>query len=152
MIKIKESSLYNQIIELLKNQYVVTLFLVTIAIMFDIITGFLQAKINGTISSFIGHKGIWKKISEFSAFFFGVFLDISQIHLIGLASLEMNYQIPFKLPFGLFFGIYIIVCECISICENLYKADIKLPNFIINTLKIAKDKLDTASEQDKDKK
>ena len=45
-------------------------------------------------------------------------------------------------PFGLIIGSYIVLNECISICENLYECNPDIiPKWIANLLKNAKGKI-----------
>ena len=56
-----------------------------------------------------------------------------------LASLGL-FPISFSIPISLTIGIYISVNECISICENLSDSGVKMPKFIVSTLKSTKER------------
>ena len=123
------------------KQYGLILLFVIIGITFDFVTGIIKSKITGVpISSKKGFVGFWKKIALLAALFFGVFLDyFIPTTLEKIVSLE----IPFALPFGLIIGAYIVINECISICENLYACNPGImPKWIANLLKNAKDKIE----------
>lgn len=118
-----------------------------IGIVFDFVTGLVKSKITGVPwSSKKGFVGFWKKISLLAALFFGVFLD----YFIPL-SLEkiVSVEVPFALPFGLIIGTYIVLNECISICENLYECNPDIiPKWIANLLKNAKGKIEDKNHTD----
>lgn len=122
------------------KQYGLILLFVVIGIVFDFVTGLVKSKITGVPwSSKRGFVGFWKKISLLAALFFGVFLD----YFIPM-SLEkiVSVEVPFALPFGLIIGSYIVLNECISICENLYECNPDIiPKWIANLLKNAKGKI-----------
>jgi len=109
--------------------------LVIIAILIDIITGFLKAKINHNVNSVDATKGFWKKMSLLVGLSFGIFLDILESYIVAIGANELSLDIPFTIPIGLLVGVYIILNECISICENLYECDVKLPAFLMKMLK-----------------
>lgn len=116
------------------QQYGVIISLVAIAIVFDVVTGLIRAKIQGNVSSKKGYAGFWKKIATLAGLFFGIFLD----YFVPIAvSAGIAFDIPFALPFGLIVGIYIILNECVSICENLYQSGFTVPGFIVKMLKLA---------------
>lgn len=118
-------------------EYILLILLVLMASIFDIMTGLIQAKINKEISSRPAIKGIWHKLSLFTGLLFGFFLDILESFLIQISDIHLHSNLSFKIPFCLFIGIYILIGEAISICENLYKCGVKIPDFILNSLKIS---------------
>ena len=129
------------------KQYGLILLFVVIGIFMDWITGLVKSKITGVAwSSKVGFVGFWKKVSLLAALFFGIFLD----YFIP-TTLEkiVTVELPFALPFGLIIGAYIVLNECISICENLYACNPDIvPKWIVGLLRNAKDKI---SDGDKDK-
>jgi len=112
------------------------------AIILDIITGILKAKINQEISSIDSFKGFWNKISLFAGLAFGFFLDMLAEYLFIVGAKTMFINVHLSIPIGTIIGVYIILNESISICENLYGCGVKLPAFLINSLKIARENID----------
>lgn len=91
----------------------------------DIITGWIQATINGTWDSTKMRKGLYRKSGEL--------LIIVLAYVISIA---------IKLPFDAasFIGGYVIIMELISVCENLNQAGLPVPAWIVKRLgKVAKD-------------
>ena len=121
------------------DQYAVIILLVAVAIVFDVITGLIKAKITGTISSKKGSSGMWKKIITLLALFFGIFLDY--FFPVMLQS-GINITLPFKIPFGLIVGVYIIINESISILENFSECGIKMPSWVASMFKNAEKQMD----------
>lgn len=120
--------------------------LVCVAIVFDIITGIIASKVEGTeITSTKARKGFWKKVGLILALFFGVYLD----YFIPHALLVVNIELPFNLPFGLIFGCYIIFNEGISVVENFDRINPHiLPVWVKAMLKGGKDKLDNNNDKE----
>ena len=91
----------------------------------DIVTGWIQATINGTWDSTKMRKGLYRKSGEL--------LVIVVTYVISVA---------IKLPFDVaaFIAGYIIIMELISVCENLNQAGLPVPTWIVKRLgKVAKD-------------
>jgi toxin secretion/phage lysis holin len=91
----------------------------------DIVTGWIQATINGTWDSTKMRKGLYRKSGEL--------LIIVLAYVISIA---------IKLPFDAasFIGGYVIIMELISVCENLNQAGLPVPAWIVKRLgKVAKD-------------
>ena len=91
----------------------------------DIITGWIQATINGTWDSTKMRKGLYRKSEEL--------LIIVIAYVISIA---------IKLPFDAasFIGGYVIIMELISVCENLNQAGLPVPAWVVKRLgKVAKD-------------
>ena len=107
------------------------LILCCIFILIDLATGLTRAKIQGEVTSSVGYKGFWRKISLLLTLAFGVCLNL---FIDYLSALEL-FPFSFSMPISLTIGIYISVNECISICENLSASGVKMPNFIVNALK-----------------
>lgn len=119
--------------------YGAVLALVCVAIVFDVVTGIIASKVEGTeITSTKARKGFWKKVGLVLALFFGVYLD----YFIPSALLVVNIELPFHLPFGLIFGCYIIFNEAISVVENFDRINPSiLPIWVKALLKGGKDKI-----------
>lgn len=106
-------------------------------ILIDLATGLTKANIQGKITSSIGYKGFWRKISLLLTLAFGVCLNLFMDYLATLGL----FPISFSIPISLTIGIYISVNECISICENLSASGVKMPKFIVGALKSTKEKI-----------
>ena len=128
------------------EQYGLIIAVVAIAIVIDCITGLVKAKISYEgWDSKKATKGFWKKIALFVALAFGIFLDF----FIPTVLIEIGVIIPFNLPFALIIGCYIVLNECISICENLYIINPEIiPQWIVNLLKVAKRDIESKSDTD----
>lgn len=130
----------------LSQKYSIVILLVTLAIIFDVVTGLLKAINKGEkLSSKKCIKGFWDKISLVVALFFGVFLDIIIPYMLSF----INITLPFNVPFGFIFGMYIILSESISIMENLFICNPKiLPKWVSTLLLDAKEKIDNEKGND----
>lgn len=125
------------------SQYGLIISAVVIAIVIDCVTGLVKSKISGEgWDSKKATNGFWKKVALLVALAFGMLLDF----FIPTALLQIGVNIPFNLPFALVVGCYIVLNECISICENLYKINPEImPKWIVNLLKIAKKDIENNS-------
>ena len=91
----------------------------------DIITGWIQATVNGTWDSTKMRKGLYRKSGEL--------LVIVLAYVISVA-----ISLPFDV--AAFIAGYVIIMELLSVCENLDQAGLPMPTWIINRLgKVAKD-------------
>ena len=91
----------------------------------DIITGWLQATINGTWDSTKMRVGLFRKSGEL------------MVVIIAYA-IYTAIMLPFDVP--AFIAGYIIIMELISVCENLDQAGLPVPRWITRRLrKVAKD-------------
>lgn len=122
------------------QQYGIFFLLVGIAIVFDCVTGLIKADLtNEGLSSKKGFKGFWKKISLLVGLSFGIYLD----YVVPLLFVKAGICLGVKLPFALIICCYIILNECISICENLYQIDPSgMPKWICTFLNVAKNDFD----------
>lgn len=114
-----------------------TFMLPIILMAIDVLTGVTNAWIKGEIKSSILRKGLGKKIGEI------VVLAIGELFLIAMS-----------LPMAVLNGIslYIIVMELISICENLEKLGVPIPNFVKKALASTEEKINEDSKDgDEDK-
>lgn len=134
------------ILSSLSQKYSIVILLVTLAIIFDVVTGLLKAINKGErLSSKKCIKGFWSKIALVVALFFGVFLDIIIPYMLSF----INITLPFNVPFGFIFGMYIILSENISIMENLFICNPKiLPKWVSTLLLDAKEKIDNKKGND----
>lgn len=127
------------IVSTFTEHYGVMIVLVICAIVFDFATGIIKAKINGTINSATSTKGLFKKVALLTCLFFGFFLDYAIPYMCSSISIEL----PFNTPFGLIMCFYIVLNECISICENLYECDNSImPKWIVNILLKAREQIE----------
>lgn len=90
----------------------------------DYVTGVLNAKYNGTVSSKIGFKGVIKKVCLLAIVIISVFMD----RLIGTDVIRTLVIF------------YFISNEGISIIENVSKVGISIPEELINVINKLKDK------------
>lgn len=92
----------------------------------DIVTGWIQASINGTWDSTKMRKGLYRKSGE-----------------IMIVAVAFVVQEAISLPVDVtaFISGYIIVMEILSVCENLDQAGLPVPTWITKRLKKAADTL-----------
>jgi len=92
----------------------------------DIVTGWIQASINGTWDSTKMRKGLYRKSGE-----------------IMIVAVAFAVQEAISLPVDVtaFISGYIIVMEILSVCENLDQAGLPMPTWITKRLKKAADTL-----------
>lgn len=95
-------------------------FLIVVAlILFDIITGILQALYNHTLDSEVLRKGLFHKLSEILALAFGWGVEFA-----------INYiDIGFDVPVLTGVATYISIMEIVSILENLCNINPRLLKF-----------------------
>ncbi len=112
--------------------YVPLLIIVSIAVVFDIITGVIAAVYTGVgLNSVKARKGALKKATMFLALGFGIFLD----YLIPMAAAQIGFEVTAKLLFSSIIAFYIVFTECVSICENLFKCNPNaFPKWIVKLL------------------
>ena len=102
----------------------------------DIVTGFVNAWVKKKVKSSIMRKGLGKKIGEL------IVLIIAQV-------LFYSVSLPQIVVAGISF--YIVVMELISICENLKKLGVPIPDFIDRALNSAADEYSKGGVSDNDK-
>lgn len=97
----------------------------------DVLTGWIQASVNGTWDSTKMRKGLFRKSGE--------------IIIIVLAYVV---QVAIVLPINIFMfiSIYICVMETLSVIENLDQAGLPVPTWITRRLKKAMDEMQTGEE------
>ena len=114
-----------------------TFMLPIILMTIDVLTGVINAWIKGEIKSSILRKGLGKKIGEI------VVLAIGELFLIAMS-------LPMVVLNGI--SLYIIVMELISICENLEKLGVPIPNFVKKALASTEEKINEGNKDgDEDK-
>lgn len=90
----------------------------------DIITGWIQATVNGTWDSTKMRKGLYRKSGE--------------LLLVGLAwAIGLALTLPVNL--AAFVSGYIVIMELLSVIENLDQAGVPIPKKLVKMLKKAKD-------------
>jgi toxin secretion/phage lysis holin len=91
----------------------------------DIVTGWIQATINGTWDSTKMRKGLYRKSGEL-------------LVVVVAYTISVAVNLPFDVT--AFISGYIIIMEIISVCENLDQAGLPVPTWITKRLgKVAKD-------------
>ena len=111
-------SLQNISIEFSDRYWILLLPLLLMAA--DIISGWLQATINGTWDSTKMRVGLFRKSGEL-------------LVIIVAYAIDAGINLPFDVP--AFIAGYIIVMELISVCENLDQAGLPIPRWITRRLK-----------------
>ena len=96
----------------------------------DVLTGWIQASINGTWDSTKMRKGLFRKSAE-----------------IVIIVLAYVVQVAIVLPINIFafISIYICIMEILSVIENLDQAGLPVPTWITKRLKKA---MNTMTEED----
>ena len=104
----------------------------------DIITGWIQATVNGTWDSTKMRIGLFRKSGE---------LLVIIIAYVIYAAISLPVDVP------AFIASYILVMEVISVCENLDQAGVPMPVWITHKLKkVAHDLSSGDEEEDPDAK
>lgn len=86
-----------------------------IAALFDVVTGYIQAQINGTKNSSIMRKGLYRKFAELIVVLFVMIVCIA---------------FGFPLKVAVVASVYVVWMEVQSIAENLKAAGIPVPEWI----------------------
>lgn len=114
----------------------------------DWITGSLRAIKSKTVSSYIGIKGLLKKLGNWIVI--GLAFSFSSLFvIIGKKIININLTIMYSL--GWFTFSLLIINEIISIVENLVALNIKVPNIFIKSLKTTHSVLNNISNKIIDK-
>ena len=98
----------------------------------DIITGWLQATINGTWDSTKMRRGLYRKIGEIMVVFLAWVVGVAIVLPVDIAQMA---------------AIYILIMEGISILENLDQAGINIP-ILKKILKKAQESIDPADKEE----
>lgn len=99
----------------------------------DIITGFVNAWVKHNIKSYVMRQGLAKKFGELVA------IGVTQLFLYAMG-------LPASVVYCVSF--YIALMETVSICENLNKLGVPIPEFIKKALHTASNKLSGEEEED----
>lgn len=102
----------------------------------DVLTGWIQASINGTWDSTKMRKGLFRKSAE-----------------IVIIVLAYVVQLAITLPINifLFISIYVSIMEILSVIENLDQAGLPVPRWITRKLKKAMEEMAEGDEQEQPK-
>lgn len=104
----------------------------------DIVTGWIQATINGTWDSTKMRTGLFRKSGEM---------------LVIILAWAISVAINIPVDIAAWIAIYICIMEIISVCENLDQAGIPMPVWITRKLKkVAEDLSNGDDEEDPDAK
>ena len=99
----------------------------------DIITGWIQATINGTWDSTKMRTGLFRKSEE---------LLVIVIAYVIYVAIELPVDVP------AFIAGYIIVMEIISVCENLDQAGLPVPAWVTKRLRKVADDISAGDDED----
>ena len=104
----------------------------------DIVTGWIQATINGTWDSTKMRTGLFRKSGEM---------------LVIILAWAISIAINIPADIAAWIAIYICIMEVISVCENLDQAGVPMPVWITRKLKkVAQDLSSDDEEEDPDAK
>lgn len=103
----------------------------------DVLTGIVNAWVRGEIKSSKLREGLAKKFGEISV------IIIGEIFVLG-------FGLSNFLADGI--AIYLIIMELISICENLDKLGVPIPQFLKKALAETNEKIQDDDKKDEDKK
>lgn len=133
----------------LYGQYGLFFAIVALAVVLDVITGFVKCKATSEgLSSKKANIGFWKKMSLFAALFFGIFLDFAAARVFSAAGVTIGIETPF----ALIVSSYIILNESISIAENLYLTNPdSFPKWIAKRLRVAREEMEREVESEEQK-
>lgn len=100
-----------------------------IGIAVDIVTGWIQASVNGTWDSTKMRKGLYRKGGEILIVIFAYLMER------GIPALQ-------ELHIARFISLYVVLMEILSVIENLDQAGVPVPAFLHDRLKKIKDRAD----------
>lgn len=81
----------------------------------DVVTGFIQAQINGTKNSSVMRKGLYRKCGE-----------LGVIVLVWVTCMAIELDIKFVAAVST----YVCIMEALSVMENLKAAGVPIPDFV----------------------
>ncbi|MBR2177103.1 MAG: phage holin family protein [Clostridia bacterium] len=126
------------------NQMAVPLAVLVIMMIIDYVSGMTAAYINSELSSRKGMVGIVKKISYLFAVAAGMGIDWLLCTGLAQVGIVMNYSIMF----GNLVTVWLVINELISILENLSKAEVPLPDFLVRFVRRLKMTVDKKLDDD----
>lgn len=137
--KILISSFFGFLLAGLKH-YSMLFLCVCLCILFDCLTGIIKSKVkHKKITSTKMTIGFYKKFSFIVSVSFGIFLDVFIPYFLKY----IDVDIQFNSPFAYVISFYIMLTECISICENLIEINPNsVPQFIKKFLLKGIDEID----------
>ena len=100
----------------------------------DILTGWIQASINGTWDSTKMRKGLFRKSAEI---------------IIIILAYVVQVAVALPVDIFMFISIYVCIMEGLSVIENLDQAGLPVPGWITRRLKKAMDSM-VKDEEEKD--
>lgn len=100
----------------------------------DIVTGWIQATVNGTWDSTKMRKGLYRKGGELLVV---IIAFIAEEAVPALASYRLATWISF----------YIVVMEAVSVLENLNQAGVNFPKVLLKKLGKVKEELDGGEDE-----
>ena len=109
----------------------------------DYIAGIIKAGFNGEISSREAARGAVRKVGRLCLVTVGMVVDY--ILSTGLEAIDV--LLPFQMPVALLVCFWLILSECISIIENLDAAGVPIPAWLMQLLKVSKEKLEQEDEE-----
>lgn len=120
----------------------IPVFLMVACNIIDYITGLMASKFREEqISSYIGIRGITKKVCMWLLVLVGSFIDI----IINYTAEYMG--IGFKIPFivATFVAVWIVVNEMLSILENIIDIGVVLPPFLMPIVRLIRKEVESVA-------
>ncbi len=114
------------------KMYLPLIAVVSIAVLFDIVTGSIAAVYTGEgLSSKKAWRGALKKATAFLSLALGIFLDT----LVPAAASHLGFNMTENLLFSTVIAFYIAFSECVSVCENIFRCNPDaFPEWIVRLL------------------
>lgn len=129
------------------QEYTTLLSFVTIAIVFDIVTGVL--KVMSKSEKWHGRKamrGFWNKISLYCGLAMGIFLDF----FIPFMAKEVGIQMETNAHLSYIFAAYIVLNELISACQNLQQCNSHImPSWVLRLLQSGAETIEQKGPKEK---
>ena len=114
---------------------------------FDYITGLTAAKYrNQKVNSYIGIKGIFKKVGMLSLVGMGAVID----WLLKYAGERVDINITAQFIIASLIAVWLICNELISILENLKDIGVPFPQFMLKIIENIKSKTEAKGDSDKE--
>ena len=124
------------------NVLLIPLVVLVAVMLIEYVTGMAGAAYTGQMNSRVGVMGIIKKAGYIALVVVGMAVD----YLISYALVNIGISLQITYCFGMIITIWLIINELISILENLGELNIPLPNFLINTIKSLKNKVEDKAD------